>query len=95
MRGSITAVDTAANTVTIEVQHERDALTIAGTLSPTAVVTQGGRVVPLSALHAGDEVRVRWQQTAAGRQIMQLEASQPSRSLPSPLEYSLRPRRSV
>jgi len=95
MHGHITAIDTATNTVVIEMPREHDAFMIVGTLSPTAVVTKGGKVVPLSALHAGDEVRVHWGQTAAGRQITQLAASQPSRSLQSPLEYSLRPRRSV
>ena len=93
--GYITAVDTAAHTIIIEVQHEQAAFTIAGALSPTAVVTKGGKVVPLSALHAGDEVQVHWEQTAAGRQITHLDASQPARSLRSPLEYSLHPRRSV
>jgi len=95
MHGHITAIDTATNTVVIEMPREHDAFMIVGTLSPTAVVTKGGKVVPLSALHADDEVRVHWGQTAAGRQITQLAASQPSRSLQSPLEYSLRPRRSV
>src|SRR5262249_4919697 len=80
-RGYITAVDTAAHTVIIEGQHEQAAFTIAGALSPTAAVTKGGKVVPLAAMHAGDEVREHWKQTATGREITHLDASQPTRSL--------------
>lgn len=95
MWGHITAIDRTANTVVIEVQHGGAQFTIRGPLSAEAVVKKGGKTVALSALHVGDEVRVHWEQTAAGHLITQLEASQPSPSLRSPLEYALRPRRSA
>lgn len=95
MWGHITAIDTAANTVVIEVQYGRAQFTIRGPLSAEAVVKKGGQTVALSALQVGDEVRVHWEQTASGHLITLLEASQPSPSWRSPLEYPLRPRRSV
>ena len=95
MRGYLTTIDMAANSVVIEVQHGQDEFTIEGALSPTAVVTKGGKVVPLSALQVGDQVRVHWEQTATGLRIVQLEASQPAPSLQSPLERAPRARRSV
>ena len=73
--GAITAIDTAANTVVVEVQQGKKPFTIGGPLSPKAVVKKGGKTVSLSALQVGDHVRVHWEQTADGPRITQLEAS--------------------
>jgi hypothetical protein len=75
MRGTITAIDTAANTVVVEVPQGKERFTVGGPLSPKAVVKKGSKTVALSALHVGDHVRGHWEQTAAGPQIARLEAS--------------------
>jgi hypothetical protein len=75
MQGKITAIDTAANTVVVEVPQEKKPFTVGGPLSPKAVVTKGGKTVSLSALRVGGHIQVHWEQMAAGHRITQLEAS--------------------
>lgn len=43
MRGTITAIDTAANTVVVEVPQGKERLTVGGPLSPRAVVKKRGQ----------------------------------------------------
>lgn len=94
MQGHITAIATSSNMVVIEVQKERDQFTLKAPLSTRAVIKKGGKLVLASALHVGDQVRVQWEQTAAGHHIVQLEASQ-GYLLKSPLERTTRVLRSV
>jgi hypothetical protein len=56
MQGKITAIDTATNTVVVEVLQGKKPFTVGGPLSPTAVVTKGGQTISLSALQVGDHV---------------------------------------
>lgn len=75
MHGRISAVDTAANTVVIEVKQGKELFTVGGPLAPKAMVKKGGKPVQLSAFQVGDWVQVHWERTASGHRITQLEAS--------------------
>ena len=95
LQGRITAINTAANTVSVEVQKAPDHYTLSAPLSATAVIKKGGTLVPLSALRVGDQVRVQWEQTTTGHRIIHLEANQQGYPLKSPLEHPTHVLRSV
>ena len=74
MSGKVTAVDTAYNTVVIDVPLGKEMFTVAGPLSPKAVLRKGGKLAHLSSFMVGESVKVKWQATDEGHLITALEA---------------------
>lgn len=72
--GTVAALEPAERTVVIEVPQGKETFTVAGPLSPKAVVKKGGKTAQLDDVHVGDHVRVTWHQTAQGHEIAHLEA---------------------
>ena len=74
MSGKVTAVDTAYNTVVIDVPLGKEMFTVAGPLSPKAVLRKGGKPAHLTDFMVGESVKVKWQATDEGHLITALEA---------------------
>ena len=74
MTGTLAAIDTAYQTVIVEVSVGEDMFTVGGPLNATAVLTKGGRSVQLSAFRRGEKVTVTWKSTSDGYVIERLEA---------------------
>ncbi len=70
MKGKITAVDTKAQTVVINVPlGKKGIFTVAGPLAADAVLKKDGKKAALKDFHKGEEVVVRWQYTKSGHLI--------------------------
>ncbi len=70
MRGKITAVDVADNTVVIDVPVAKNKIfTVAGPLATDATLKKGSRDVTLKDFHEGEWVTVKWQPTESGHLI--------------------------
>ncbi len=74
MKGKITAIDLDYQTVVIEVPLKGKSFTVAGPLSPDAVLTRNGRSATLSDYQVGEPVTVVWHGTSKGHVIDKLEA---------------------
>lgn len=74
MSGKVTAVDTANNTIVIDVPLGKETFTVAGPLSPKAVLRKGGKPAHLSEFMVGESVKVKWQATDEGHLILALDA---------------------
>ena len=74
MSGKVTAVDTAYNTIVIDVPMGKEIFTVAGPLSPKAVLRKGGKLAHLSSFMVGESVKVKWQATDEGHLITALDA---------------------
>ena len=74
MTGKLTAIDTAYNTVVIDVPLGKKIFTVAGPLSPKAVLRKGEKPAHLTDFMVGGSVKVKWQATDEGHLITALEA---------------------
>ena len=74
MTGKVTAVDTAANTVVVDVPLHGQMLTVGGPLGQKAVLKKGGKSVGLKDFSVGEKVTVKWMTTGNGPVIEGLHA---------------------
>jgi hypothetical protein len=74
MTGKITAIDSGANTVVVDVPVHGKMLTVGGPLSQKAVLKKGGKSVGLNDFSVGDKVTVKWMTTGNGPMIEGLHA---------------------
>ena len=74
MTGKITAIDSMANTVVVDVPLHGKMLTVGGPLSQKAVLKKGGKSVGLNDFKVGDKVTVKWMTTGNGPVIEGLHA---------------------
>jgi len=75
MKGEITAIESAYNTVVIEVPMGKRMFTVAGPLSSEAILKRGGHRVDLTDFVVGDEVTVKWRATDKGHIIETLKGN--------------------
>ena len=73
MRGEITAIAVAYNTVVIEVPVGNKMFTVGGPLSSDAVLKKGGQPASLGDFAVGEQVTVRWTSTDKGHIIQMLK----------------------
>ncbi|NVM20200.1 MAG: hypothetical protein HWN68_00280 [Desulfobacterales bacterium] len=69
MRGEISAIEPAHDTVVIEVPLKGRMFTVGGPLSKDAVLERGGQPAGLSDFVVGDRVAVKWRATEKGHII--------------------------
>jgi hypothetical protein len=74
MRGEITAIDLAYDTVVIEVPLAGKTFTVGGPLAPDAVVKRNDKPAQLSDFRIGEWVTVKWKTTEKGHLILFLRA---------------------
>jgi hypothetical protein len=74
LSGKITAIDTSANTVVIEVPKDKQMFTVAGPLAPMGKLSKGGKSAKLSDFKPGDQVSVSYKSTPNGPVIQSLVA---------------------
>lgn len=72
MTGKISAIDPQSHTIVINVHEGKQIFTVAGPLSPNAVLKQGGRKVALNNFKLGECVNVKWDATKGGQIITTL-----------------------
>ena len=75
MKGEITAIESAYNTVVIEVPMGKRMFTVAGPLSSEAILKRGGQCVGLTDFVVGDQVTVKWRGTDKGHVIEMLKGN--------------------
>ena len=75
MKGEITAIESAYNTVVIEVPMGKRMFTVAGPLSSEAILKKGGQCVGLTDFVVGDQVTVKWRGTDKGHIIEMLKGN--------------------
>ena len=75
MKGEITAIESAYNTVVIEVPMGKRMFTVAGPLSSEAILKRGGQCVGLTDFVVGDQVTVKWKATDKGHIIEMLKGN--------------------
>ena len=73
MGGEITAIESAYNTVVIEVRMGKRMFTVGGPLSSEAILKKGAQCVGLTDFVVGDEVTVKWRATDKGHIIEMLK----------------------
>ena len=74
MTGDITALGPDHNTVVIEVPVGEKLFTVAGPVSPEAVLKKHGRSVDLIDFQIGERVTVKWKATETGHLILSVRA---------------------
>ncbi|MCK4391182.1 MAG: hypothetical protein KAV83_13200 [Desulfobacterales bacterium] len=74
MKGEITAIEPAYNTVVIEVPMGEKMFTVGGPLSSEAILKKGEQYVGLTDFVVGDQVTVKWKATDTGHIIIFLKA---------------------
>lgn len=74
MRGEISAIDLAYNTVVIEVPLAGKTFTVGGPLAHEAVVKRNDKAAQLSDFQIGEWVTVKWETTEKGHLILFLKA---------------------
>ncbi|MBW1793597.1 MAG: hypothetical protein JRJ38_04100 [Deltaproteobacteria bacterium] len=75
MKGEITAIESAYNTVVIEVPMGKRMFTVAGPLSSEAILKRGGQCAGLTDFVVGDQVTVKWRGTDKGHIIEMLKGN--------------------
>jgi hypothetical protein len=74
MKGKISAVEPANNTVVVQVpMKDGEIFTVGGPLAPDAIIRQGGRTATLADFFPGEEVTVKWKPVETGHLILMLE----------------------
>jgi hypothetical protein len=74
MTGKVSGIDTAHNTVVIEVPLGSQMFTVGGPLDSNATLTKDGKSVSLQDFKVGERVKVRWRSTPEGHVIEALSA---------------------
>jgi len=74
MTGKIAAIDSAFNTVVIEVPLGEKMFTVGGPLSSKATLTKGGQPANLSDFAVGEQVKVKWKATGEGHLIEMMQS---------------------
>ena len=74
MTGEVSGIDTAYNTVVIEVPLGSRMFTVGGPLDPNATLTKNGRSVNLKDFNVGERVKVKWRATNKGHVVEVLSA---------------------
>lgn len=69
MTGKVAGIDTAYNTVVIEVPLESQMFTVGGPLDPNAALTKDGESASLKDFKVGETVKVKWRSTPEGHVI--------------------------
>ena len=72
--GKVTAVDTTANTIVVDVGQGKKMSTVAGPLAPKATLTRSGKTAKLSDFKSGDNVSVSYSSGADGPVINKVSA---------------------
>ena len=72
--GKVTAVDSNANTIVVDVGQGKKMSTVAGPLAPKATLTRGGKAAKLSDFRNGDNVSVSYSSGADGPVINKVSA---------------------
>lgn len=73
MKGEVTAIETAGNTVVVEVPLGKKTFIVGGPISAKAVLKKGKTSVELKDFKVGDKVTVRWKASDKGHIIESLQ----------------------